>query len=590
MNWNAHYEQGKKLNWSPRAKISMAVAGICLLLLSMGLITVFSIAEADNNDEVARPGVYWFEEDTRSFNNIDSTKKMIVDLDEPVGDDEVRREGNIEVSPSFLKDIVDEVNVISGEEKLEIRFKNLESLTHSLEDDLVEQEEFLEYNVVFPEGSISLEHDEEYELPFKLHEVTPGFKDTFLETDYSDINDYVFDKAPPRDIAVVMPSLYIESVQTLHGGNGDGQYLSNLDIETHEDVQTMRVFFDTDDDYIELSRREDVDFTAGRAKLGRGRYDDEIKLEAYDEKGKLLEERVVRLEVDEEEDYSAEEPGVFDGTETLYDLMENPDLLEEAVTHLPVSQLNVLGLVYDFHDDEGLYLGEVEVSEDEVNIDQGDALEVDLEGANDQFENTFEGTGWVRFDVYALDGIGSSEYVEINFDANGKADDVEVLSSGDTKIPAQDDVRIYLTTQLEEDDTVDSFNVSIEAVIGDLTYEKYEYEEPNEAELNFLVSDKAGDPIEGETIEFEATETDNNGDVSIDNITFDNSAETCSDGKVSNTLKIDDNAHAANDGDLATFNAVATSETDDDIFVEVEVEINSDYEIKTIAGEDYENN
>jgi len=251
--------------------------------------------------------------------------------------------------------VIREVDKKNGDKKkLVVKFKKLHRLDYT---------EILDYELVIPPKTLHKNQIREHRLPFKIYEVTPGFKDTIIKTDSEVLNEEVFRWNAPRDINIYVPEIYIREIESIHRQEGrisedDPPALTNIDIRTHEDVNRIQAGLSKDGedyDYLDLSYREDIDgFTVGQADLKEGmeKYD-ELKLSAFDGNEKFLEECKFRIKVEKEEDdffydrYIESIPDVFGETYRLYDLMEDPELLEEVITQIPVSKLNTLGVSYE---------------------------------------------------------------------------------------------------------------------------------------------------------------------------------------------------------------------------------------------------
>ncbi len=183
-----------------------------------------------------------------------------------------------------------------------------------------------------------------------------GFKRTLLDGSVTSINQ-LFNNYGPRNIAIKVPKVYIEKVETVHRYQGlvpEGQIapnLTNIDIYADDDVEYIRI--ETNRGIRDNLRRADGRFTAGFAGLSADVSN--ITIYAYDEYYKLLEHKSFKLGATGngtdyiKNNYIPPISAHFGRDFPLYDFMYDPVILEQILKHVPVSQLDRLGLFYPFY-------------------------------------------------------------------------------------------------------------------------------------------------------------------------------------------------------------------------------------------------
>jgi hypothetical protein len=188
-------------------------------------------------------------------------------------------------------------------------------------------------------------------------ETVHNFDNTIIQGSIVELNN-IMRRHPPRNIAVVVPQKYILEVQTIHyvrglvpvpqGVTNTQQNLTNIDIYAHPDVHTIRI--DTHRGFRMLNRNKNDIFTTGYAGLEADGLS-EITMYNLDRYGKLLEKKVMKLEVDGTNPLKVYNfrmaPNLW-GTHTLYNLMANAALLNGILQHFPVSQLRNIGVYFPF--------------------------------------------------------------------------------------------------------------------------------------------------------------------------------------------------------------------------------------------------
>jgi hypothetical protein len=230
--------------------------------------------------------------------------------------------------------------------------------------------DIIEWELYIPVGA--LEFDKYSQLMdiviiFNIWEAEPGFSSSFMTATADDINARVFYNNAPRSIKVYLPSDYITSLKTIHRFEGvfhdddlTPPELSNIDIVTKTGVEQI---------YLKVGnsaeRRLSLDplakcFTAGYAGLEAGLHNDDngdnITIKAYDQYGKLLEERNFKLKVGAKEsndskdfiveDYIPKAGKALKNEYTLYDLVNNPATAETILAKIPAGDLDTLRIFY----------------------------------------------------------------------------------------------------------------------------------------------------------------------------------------------------------------------------------------------------
>ena len=193
----------------------------------------------------------------------------------------------------------------------------------------------------------SFSYNEEITIEFMTAD---GFKTSLLDATVQEINTRILNKYSAVNIAVDVPKIYITSIETIHHQQGliPGEiapHLSHIDIMADDDVASIRL--QTARGIRHLDHRVGGKFSATFAGLAGDI--SEITILAYDEFGKLLEERSFRLGTALlQNDYIPEITETFGRRWSLYDLMADTAILEEILTHIPVSQLDRIGIFYPF--------------------------------------------------------------------------------------------------------------------------------------------------------------------------------------------------------------------------------------------------
>ena len=78
----------------------------------------------------------------------------------------------------------------------------------------------MDYKLVIKKETLRFDQLVEYEIPFKIYDILPGFKSTFIDTASSTINNNIFKTNAPRDVMVHVPKIFITGIETIHHYNG----------------------------------------------------------------------------------------------------------------------------------------------------------------------------------------------------------------------------------------------------------------------------------------------------------------------------------------------------------------------------------
>ena len=91
--------------------------------------------------------------------------------------------------------------------ELVITFKNLNFIDYTAD---------LDYKLVINKETLRFDQLVEYKIPFKIYDILPGFKSTFIDTASSTINYSIFKINAPRDVMVHVPKIFIRGIETIH--------------------------------------------------------------------------------------------------------------------------------------------------------------------------------------------------------------------------------------------------------------------------------------------------------------------------------------------------------------------------------------
>lgn len=332
-------------------------------------------------DAAAKPYEYTFVKGSSTFNEINSINKLVINFDKNITanasdlyvEDATDNPIYIEQDGGTKLDIIKGVTV-SGNE-LTVTFKNLEYIDYI---------GVMDYTLFIDKEVLYFDQLDGFEIPFKIYDILPGFKSTFIDTDAEKINKNIFKINAPRDVFVHVPKIFITGIETIHHYDGilpnplpdedelitkdpnnpntqRNPSLTNIDVLADEVVSRLKVELgDTKGTQYsrDLTRRTDVEgFSMGQAGIdditdSNTESVDEFHLRAYNDYGRFLEERKFKLRVTDPvkdyiiSDYIKEPTGEFGQTYSLYDLMADQTLLENVISRIPVSQLDSLGITY----------------------------------------------------------------------------------------------------------------------------------------------------------------------------------------------------------------------------------------------------
>lgn len=350
------------------------------------LLAVGGFLSLSPSTQAAKPYEYTFIKDTNTFNDIASINKMVITFDDTIlqtNENAIFNPNTIDKNSIYIvqtgsKDrvnIIDKIDITG--KKLTVEFKNLEFIDYS---------GVMDYTLMINKEALRFDQLTDYKIPFKIYDVLPGFKSTFIDTTSSVINSSIFKVNAPRDVMVHVPKIFIRGIETIHHYDGilpdplpkeDGNItkdpvnnnkqsnpeLTNIDILADTEATRLKVTFKNSEEYSrDLLRRSDVDgFTMGQAGINDITYNqteslDEFQLKAYSDEGRFLEQRNFKLKVTDPKndyiinDYLPEPTEEFGQTYSLYDLMADRKLLENIITRIPVSQLDSLGITYKVAD------------------------------------------------------------------------------------------------------------------------------------------------------------------------------------------------------------------------------------------------
>ena len=289
--------------------------------------------------------------------------------------------------------IIKGVTTTPGGNVLTVTFKNLDFI------DYTDTKKF-EYELVIDKETLQFDQLVEYRIPFHIYDILPGFKSTFIDTkDTETINKNIFKNNATYDVSVYVPKIYITGIETIHRyeedllpnplpkptpsdddiikgpgpiGNDDQATpaLTNIDVFADEEATRLKVEFSNKVGKEQFSRdllrrTEDVEgFSLGLAGIGKDDFEtiedketketaDVFNLKAYNGNGRLLEQRNFKLKVTDKKndfiinDYLPKPTDEFGQRLSLYELMSDPKHLENILRHIPVSQLDSLGIIYD---------------------------------------------------------------------------------------------------------------------------------------------------------------------------------------------------------------------------------------------------
>ncbi|MBA2175506.1 hypothetical protein H0266_11435 [Halobacillus locisalis] len=181
-----------------------------------------------------------------------------------------------------------------------------------------------------------------------------GFKNAFLDKSSYELNSGLL-QTPSHNIAIDVPKVYIRNVETIHYRQGlapDAQVapnITNVDVEADPDVAYLTVTTNQDERSM-LERGANGKFTATFAGLSSNVT--QLEITAYDVNENELVTRIFRLQgapgSEFKNDYVPEITDVFGKRISLYELMQQPDLMRQVLEQIPVSELDRIGVLEPF--------------------------------------------------------------------------------------------------------------------------------------------------------------------------------------------------------------------------------------------------
>ncbi|MCA0971505.1 hypothetical protein LCM20_12940 [Halobacillus litoralis] len=200
-------------------------------------------------------------------------------------------------------------------------------------------------------GGSSYSESDTIEVSFKTAD---GFKNAFLDKSAYELNSGLL-QTPSHNIAIDVPKVFIRNVETIHYRQGlapDAQVapnLTNVDVEADADVEYLTVSTNQDERRM-LERGANGKFTATFAGLSSNVT--QLEITAYDVNENELVTRVFRLQgapgSEFNNEYVPEITDIFGERVSLYELMQQPDLMRQVLEQIPVSELDRIGVLEPF--------------------------------------------------------------------------------------------------------------------------------------------------------------------------------------------------------------------------------------------------
>lgn len=331
-----------------------------VMLLAIATIVSFSFTV---NAAERPPYEYTFEKDAGvQFNGIDGAKRIKMTFyDKNLSISDIMMGQNVYVLRGTEKVNIIHPITVDGNTVM-ISFKNLEYLDYA--------SGALDYELVI-EKDAKLHFDQltDYRLPFKLYEVLPGFESVFIKSAPETINMNILKNNAYRDIAVHVPKIYLTGIETIHRYKGvadpslESHSMTNMDVKADLEATRLTVSVNDEEQYArDLEYRSSVKgFTLGQAGLDAlvcegqavctGTAED-FHLTAFNHAGKVLANRNFKVRVTNRtsgftvNDYIAKPDKIFGQQTTVYELMQDPKLLQTIASHIPVTELDTLGIIY----------------------------------------------------------------------------------------------------------------------------------------------------------------------------------------------------------------------------------------------------
>ncbi|QHE53617.1 Ig-like domain-containing protein [Pontibacillus sp. HMF3514] len=195
-------------------------------------------------------------------------------------------------------------------------------------------------------GGVYSENDK---MIFKF-KTADGFNNAFMRKTAQELNSGIL-QTPSENIAIDIPKIYIQQLETIHYRDGlisderTAPNLTNIKIDAEEDVEKISVVTDRGV-RPNLTRGAGGQFSTTFAGLNADVTD--IEITAYDAYGKVLERRSFRLQgapgSEFKNDYVPEITDNFGKIVSLYELMKDPEIMEDVLEQIPVSELDRIGV------------------------------------------------------------------------------------------------------------------------------------------------------------------------------------------------------------------------------------------------------
>lgn len=337
-----------------------------LRMIPLAFLLVFALFLSNHTPTYAAvhpPLEYKFEKEPGAkFNEIDGMKRMIITFhDKKLLISDIVMGDNIYVEHEGEK-----VNIIKPiqveDNTVKISFKNIQYL------DLTNPN--VDYEVVIEQGAnLHFDQTEDYRLPFKLYEALPGFESVFIQSPAEKVNQNILKNNSFRDVTVHIPKMYLTGIETIHRYKGliepgtESHSMTNMDVLAEPEATRLKVSVNDEDQYArDLTYRPSIKgFTLGQAGLEALVCETEnncqgsaknFHLTAFDRYGKLLSTRNFKVRVLNPidgftvNDYIAKPANIFGQETTVYDLMNNPNMLQTIASQMPVTDLDTLGITY----------------------------------------------------------------------------------------------------------------------------------------------------------------------------------------------------------------------------------------------------
>lgn len=257
-----------------------------------------------------------------------------------------------------------EIRVATGERDFYFRPEISEKQVNSNDNELEIEFDFIDplignYELIIPVGSLQFSNFQQvrdYQINIKNYKLNPGFKSTFLNDNplINEIFGSGYEHNAPTEIEIIVPPQYFTQITTIHrlkddpGENNIKVSLTDVEVEAHLDVASVRLEVSIDGDQVLIERKETSSgrFAFGLANLTAGEEGETLNLIAFCELGEKLEKREIKVILPEQggaQDYIDHDQ--YAGARyTLQEFMSNPQLLESALNGNALKNLNRIAL------------------------------------------------------------------------------------------------------------------------------------------------------------------------------------------------------------------------------------------------------